>query len=133
MPGVIAVFDGSGNTGREVTGAALKRGPRVRALYRRGSVPRDEIAGLEVVTGQLSAPADVRRVLEGADGAILGFPLSRVLSVLVIGLAFHALHANSFFGFTKRNPTPTRGAYAGLALVGFLGFSLVFMLAVGHL
>lgn len=62
----------------------------------------------------------------------LVFPWSAVLAVLVIGFAFHALNANSFFGFTRRNPTPTPAAYAGLALFGFIAFSLVFMLAVGH-
>lgn len=63
---------------------------------------------------------------------LLVFPLSAVLPVLFIGFAFHALNANSFFGFTKRNPTPTPAAYAGLALFGFIAFSLVFVFAVGH-
>ncbi len=62
----------------------------------------------------------------------LVFPWSAVLPVLVIGFAFHALNANSFFAFTKRNPTPSPAAYAGLALFGFIAFSLVFVFAVGH-
>lgn len=73
MPGVIAVFGGSGNTGREVIAAARRKGLQVRALYRPGSEPRDVPAGLEAVTGQLSAAEDVRRVLEGSEGAILVF------------------------------------------------------------
>jgi hypothetical protein len=64
--------------------------------------------------------------------ALLVFPRSTVPPVLVIGFAFHALNANSFFGFTKRNPTPTPAAYAALAPFGFLAFSLVFVLGVGH-
>lgn len=71
--GMIAVFGGSGNTGREVIAAALRKGLRVRALYRPGSEPRDALAGLEVLTGQLSSPEDVGRTLEGTDGSILVF------------------------------------------------------------
>lgn len=71
--GIVAVFGGSGNTGREVIAAALKRGLQVHALYRPGSEPREVPAGLEVVTGQLSAPEDIRRTLAGTDGAILVF------------------------------------------------------------
>ena len=59
------------------------------------------------------------------------FPISTGPLVLGIGLVFHALNANSFFGLTKRNPTPTPAAYAGLALFGFLAFSVVFVLSVG--
>lgn len=73
MAGVIAVFGGSGNTGREVIAAALRRGLRVRGLYRPGSVPPEAPAGLEVVAGQLSVPEDVRRTLVGTNGAILVF------------------------------------------------------------
>lgn len=73
MSGVIAVFGGSGNTGREVISSALKRGLRVRALYRPGSEPRNVPAGLEVLRGQLSVPEDIRRTLLGTDGAICVF------------------------------------------------------------
>ena len=68
--GCVAVFGGSGNTGREVVAAALRTGLRVRALYRPGSEPREVPVGLEVLTGQLTAPEDVRRTLEGTIGAI---------------------------------------------------------------
>ena len=63
---------------------------------------------------------------------LLVFPASAVPAVLAIGFVFHALNANSFFGFTKRNPTPTPAAYAGLALFGFIAFILVFESAVGR-
>ena len=71
--GSIAVFGGSGNTGREVISAALRRGFGVRALYRPGSVPRGVPTGLEVVIGQLSSREDVRRVLAGTVGAVCVF------------------------------------------------------------
>ncbi len=64
--------------------------------------------------------------------SVLVFPMSTVLTVLAIGFIFHALNANSYFGFTKRNPTPTPAAYAGLALFGFLAFITVFEFLVGR-
>lgn len=73
MSDIVAVFGGSGNTGREVIVAALRQGLRVRGLYRPGSEPTKAPPGLEVLTGQLSSPEDVRRVLQGTDGAILVF------------------------------------------------------------
>jgi hypothetical protein len=39
--------------------------------------------------------------------------------LLLGGLALHLMNANSFFGFTKTNPTKTPNAYASLALFGF--------------
>lgn len=74
MPsGVIAVFGGSGNTGKAVIRTARKRGLRVRALYRPGSEPAGPPPGLEIVTGQLTSAEDVRRVLTGTEGAVLVF------------------------------------------------------------
>lgn len=69
----IAVFGGSGRTGRELIAVALKKGLLVRALYRPGSEPSERSQGLEVITGQLAEPADIRRTLEGADGAVVVF------------------------------------------------------------
>lgn len=69
----IAVFGGSGLTGQELISAALTKGLRVRALYRPGSEPRERPAGLDVLTGQLTNAEDVRRTLEGTDGAVLVF------------------------------------------------------------
>lgn len=40
-------------------------------------------------------------------------------SLLIGGLVLHALNANSFFAFTKKNLTTTANQYATLALVGF--------------
>lgn len=71
--GWIAVFGGSGNTGRELIAAALRKGLRVRALYRPGSEPRDAPAGLEIIRGQLTEPSDVRRTLEGTNGVVIVF------------------------------------------------------------
>lgn len=82
-PTTIAVFGGSGLTGRAVIAAALKRGACVQALYRPGSDPSEVPAGLRVVTGELTDPNAVREVLRGADGAVivfgprLGTPFSR--------------------------------------------------------
>lgn len=69
----IAVFGGSGKTGREVVRVALAKGFGVRALYRPGSEPKEAIPGLEAITGQLTEPKDIRRTLEGAIGAIVVF------------------------------------------------------------
>lgn len=71
--GTIAVFGGSGNTGRDVIASATRQGLRVKALFRPGSEPSAAPRGLEVVTGQLTKPEDVRRTLQGTDGAILVF------------------------------------------------------------
>jgi uncharacterized protein YbjT (DUF2867 family) len=68
----IAVFGGSGKTGRELIAVALKKGVLVRALYRPGSEP-SPTPGLEIITGQLTESGDIRRTLEGTDGAILVF------------------------------------------------------------
>jgi uncharacterized protein YbjT (DUF2867 family) len=69
----IAVFGGSGKTGRELIAVALERGLRVRALYRSGSEPADRRESLDVVTGQLTNSEDIRRTLEGTIGTILVF------------------------------------------------------------
>jgi len=68
----LAVFGGSGKTGRELIAVALKKGLLVRALYRPGSEP-GQIPGLEIIIGQLTERGDIRRTLEGTDGAILVF------------------------------------------------------------
>lgn len=46
-------------------------------------------------------------------------PPTLVPIVILLGVVFHSLNANSFFGFTKKNPTPTAAGYAALALAGF--------------
>jgi len=69
----IAIFGGSGMTGQELIAAALKKGLRVKALYRPGSVPPSPPHGVEVITGLLDSADDVKRTLEGTDGAVIVF------------------------------------------------------------
>lgn len=56
----LAVFGGSGKTGRELIAVALKKGLLVRALYRPGSEP-GQTPGLEIIIGQLTERGDIRR------------------------------------------------------------------------
>lgn len=44
---------------------------------------------------------------------------SALPALLIGGLALHLLNANSFFAFTRTNPTKTPNQYASLALFGF--------------
>ncbi|MDD1689674.1 MAG: hypothetical protein LUQ66_03340 [Methanoregula sp.] len=44
-----------------------------------------------------------------------------VVTLLALGFAFHLINANSFLGFSKKNPFTARG-YAVAALFGFLTF-----------
>ena len=53
----------------------------------------------------------------------LTFP-QKLMPLLVIGAIFHLINANSFLGLTKTNPFKSPSAYAMLALVGILAFSL---------
>ena len=48
-----------------------------------------------------------------------------VLPLLALGIVYHLINANSFFGFTRKNPTATPRAYALLTLVGFIPFILI--------
>ena len=56
---------------------------------------------------------------------ILAMPAKFVVPLLVVGAIFHLLNANSFLGFTKKNPFKTDRAYAAVTLIGFIGMSLV--------
>jgi hypothetical protein len=47
---------------------------------------------------------------------------SLVIPLLALGLVFHLVNANSFFGFTRTNPFSTPRSYALLALAGFIVF-----------
>jgi uncharacterized protein YbjT (DUF2867 family) len=69
----IAIFGGSGKTGRELISVALEKGFNVRALCRPGSEPIEARTGLEIITGQLTEPNDIRRTLEGTIGAAVVF------------------------------------------------------------
>jgi hypothetical protein len=50
---------------------------------------------------------------------LLFVPTQKWLALLLGGTVLHSINANSFFGFTKSNPTKSSMAYAALALVGF--------------
>ena len=39
--------------------------------------------------------------------------------VLTVGILFHLINANSFFGFSRKNPFGSPNAYAAAALLGF--------------
>ncbi len=41
---------------------------------------------------------------------------------MILGGVFHLFNANSFFGFTKRNPFGTPNRYALLILFGYVLF-----------
>lgn len=56
---------------------------------------------------------------------ILVMPPAYLTDLLVLGAAGHLLNINSFFGFTKDNPTKSDKAYAVFALIGFIGFSFI--------
>ncbi|HKZ63172.1 MAG TPA: NAD(P)H-binding protein [Thermoplasmata archaeon] len=65
----VTLLGASGRTGRAVLDAALRRGLRVRGLFRPGSEPNPVPAGLAIVVGQLSSAEDVGRSLAGS-GAV---------------------------------------------------------------
>jgi len=69
----IAIFGGSGKTGQELISVATKKGLNVRALYWPGSEPQGTSPGIEVISGQVSEPTDIRRTLEGTSGVIVVF------------------------------------------------------------
>ncbi len=51
---------------------------------------------------------------------------SSLLAVLTVGIFFHAINANSFFGFRRMNPFGSSNLYAGAALVGFAAVSVIY-------
>ncbi len=65
--------------------------------------------------------------------SLLFVPSTLLPIVLLLGVVFHMLNANSFFGFTKKNPTPTAARYAALALVGFSLYILAYAALVSGL
>lgn len=48
-----------------------------------------------------------------------------IIPLLILGIIFHLINANSFLGITKTNPFKTSRAYAIITLIGFTAFSLV--------
>ncbi len=56
---------------------------------------------------------------------IIFMPTNYLLPLIVIGTVGHLINANSFLGYSKTNPFKSAKQYAVLALVGFIGFSLI--------
>ncbi|MDQ4488657.1 hypothetical protein RBS60_00425 [Sinomonas sp. ASV486] len=61
--------------------------------------------------------------------ALTTAPRSALVGLLAGALLLHLLNANSFFGFTRGNPTGTPRRYAGFALAGFAAAIAWFTLA----
>lgn len=51
---------------------------------------------------------------------------SPLIPVLAAGIVLHGINANSFFGFTRKNPFASSNAYAGAALFGFAALSAIY-------
>jgi putative NADH-flavin reductase len=69
----IAVFGGSGATGRVLIRHALQRGIRVRTLVRNPSTLENCLEGAELITGSLANRDDVVNTLEGTDAVFCVF------------------------------------------------------------
>jgi len=82
-----------------------------------GSRKHDRYVGLGLWT--VPKFAFVFEYIFFAGAMILIADSTALAPLLVGGLVLHMLNANSFFGFTKKNPTTTPNQYATLALVGF--------------
>jgi hypothetical protein len=52
-------------------------------------------------------------------------PYAKLGYAFVLGILFHLVNANSFFGFSKKNMVSSSNGYAGLAFVGFAAFSVL--------
>ncbi len=57
-------------------------------------------------------------------------PYGKLGYALVLGILFHLVNANSFFGFSKKNIVRSSNGYAGLAFFGFATFSILGSLLV---
>ncbi|ASW56773.1 NAD(P)-dependent oxidoreductase [Plantactinospora sp. KBS50] len=77
----LAVFGGTGGTGRRLIDQAIEAGHEVTALARDPSALGQAAGGLTVVPGDVLDPDDVRRAVHGADA---------VASALGIGMHRHA-------------------------------------------
>jgi len=60
----LALFGGSGATGREVIRHGLAHGIEIKTLVRNADSFKDRPAGLEIIEGSLLEPADVERTLQ---------------------------------------------------------------------
>ena len=57
--------------------------------------------------------------------AVAFVPYAKLGYALLLGILFHLVNANSFFGFSKKNTVRSSNGYAGLAFVGFAAFSVL--------
>ena len=57
-------------------------------------------------------------------------PAGALLPLLILGIVFHLINANSFFGFTERNPFRTPRAYAVVVFFTLLMFCLIASLII---
>ena len=62
--------------------------------------------------------------------AVLFVGMQHLPAVLIVGVVFHPINANSFLGASRRNPFGTPNVYAAPAMLGFafmIGlYSLIF-------
>jgi len=70
---IIAVFGGSGATGRVLIRHALQRGMGVRTLVRNPAALRGSLEGAEIIAGSLANRDDVSNTLTGADAVFCVF------------------------------------------------------------
>jgi len=55
----------------------------------------------------------------------LAAPKGTFLPLLVLGIVFHLINANSFFGFSKKNPFRTPNSYAAVVFIALIVFCLI--------
>jgi putative NADH-flavin reductase len=67
----IALFGGTGRTGRPFIDQALAQGHQITALVRDPAKLTVQNPNLTVVKGDVTNPADVQRVVQGADAVVL--------------------------------------------------------------
>ncbi len=56
---------------------------------------------------------------------LLVAPKGTIIPLLTLGIVFHLINANSFFGFSRENPFRTPRAYATVVMSGFVVFILI--------
>jgi len=69
----IAMFGGSGATGRHVIEQAMNRGFRVRTLVRNSGAFSPQSRAVQVIEGSLLNPSDIEKTLEGCDSVCCVF------------------------------------------------------------
>jgi uncharacterized protein YbjT (DUF2867 family) len=71
---MIAVMGAAGNVGSKVTERLLREGRDVRVLEHRRKLDGLGERGAEIVTGEAGSPENLRRLLEGAEAALVLLP-----------------------------------------------------------